>query len=99
MKNNEQLLTPRSNVLKKYLLGNLEEGAKEQLEKILLQSHLLYEKLEVVEEELIQDYVDGKLSQEEIILFENNFILAGDRKEKLKIAQAIRKSRDTLSGS
>ncbi len=75
-------------VLKKYLLGNLKEV--EAIEKRILADEDYFQELEMVEEELIQDFADGNLSASEKVLFEQNFVLTPERVNKLSFAKNLR---------
>lgn len=74
--------------LKKYLLGNLKEV--EAIEKRILADEDYFQELEMVEEELIQDFADGNLSASEKALFEQNFVLTPERANKLSFAKNLR---------
>jgi tetratricopeptide (TPR) repeat protein len=74
--------------LKKYLLGTVKET--EAIEKRILTDEDYFQELEMVEEELIQDFADGNLSPKENTLFEQNFVLTPERAKKLAFAKNLR---------
>src|SRR5688500_11378547 len=77
--------------LRKYLLGLLVKGAEaEQLELRLLADEEFLETLLAEEDDLIDDFVDGTLSDEEFEAFEKNFVLTKERREKILFARTAR---------
>ena len=72
-----------------YLLGRLSDGAGEELEQNMLTNAELFEELLVVEDELIDEYLAGKLDQNERASFEQHFLSTPERHEQLRFAQAL----------
>jgi methionine-rich copper-binding protein CopC len=72
-----------------YLLGKLADGEKEQIEQELLANDDLFEEILIVEEELSDEYVAGKLSGEERADFERHFLATPERQQNLRFAQAL----------
>src|SRR5687768_7003412 len=50
-----------------------------------------FQKLAMIEEDLIQDYVDGNLDAAESEKFEKRFLLSEENRQKVKFAHALRK--------
>lgn len=50
-----------------------------------------FEEIEMQEEELIQDYVDGHLSADERRRFEKYFFISEERRHKIEFARALRR--------
>lgn len=73
--------------LKRYLLGGLSAEEQEKLERRLLTDNLFYEQIEITEEELIDWYLCEDLSMEEREGFERHFLLASDRRQRLRFAR------------
>jgi len=77
--------------IKEYLLGTVTpEEARERVEERLMLDEEYYEDMLAVEEELIQNYADGKLSPAEKQAFELNFPISGERSGKVKFARTFR---------
>ncbi len=76
--------------LRSYLLGNLADTTREELEDTLLVSDEGLQRLEMAEEDLIEDFLDGQLDAEQTALFQNQFLCTSARKEKLAYVRAIR---------
>ncbi len=74
--------------LRKYLLGDLNEV--EPIEKRLLIDEEYFLELEIIEEEIIQDFADGRLSDLEMTLFVKNFLITDERRKKLNFAKQLR---------
>lgn len=78
-------------VLKRYLLGELESERQRQVEEKLLTEGKYFEELLIAEEELIDRYLAGSLSQSEQVKFDCHFLLTPERHRKLRFAKAFRK--------
>jgi anti-sigma-K factor RskA len=72
-----------------YLLGALPEAELERFERRFLEDETLFEELQEIEDELIDDYVSGTLSGEQRTLFEKYFLRSAKRREKLEFARAL----------
>src|SRR5712691_2711185 len=75
--------------IRRYLLGQLDDGARQEIERDLLTNEELFEELLVIEDEIIDEYLGGKLSAEERASFERNFLATPERHEKLKFGRAF----------
>lgn len=85
-------MTPTPEVqerIRRYLLGQLSDGAREEFEQKLLVDEELFEELLVVEDELNDDYLMGELPRDERVQFEQHFLTAPERQEKLRFARAL----------
>src|SRR6267378_1876224 len=76
--------------LRKYLLGELNEGEQQVLEEQLLAGVELFDLLNVVEDELLDDYLNAALKGNELERFESFFLLTPERQRKLSFAMALR---------
>lgn len=72
-----------------YLLGQLSDGAGEELEQEILTNGELFEELLMAEDELIDDYLASKLDQNERTRFEQHFLSTPERHEQLRFARAL----------
>jgi hypothetical protein len=73
-----------------YLLGErMSDEDRDDLEERLSEDASLFEKMRMMEEELIDDYVLGKLTEVERASFEKHFISTFARLDSLKIALAM----------
>ncbi len=77
------------NKIRLYLLGQLSDGAGEELEQNILTNAELFEELMVVEDELIDEYLANELDQNERSNFERHFLATPERHEQLRFAQAL----------
>jgi len=85
-------MTPTPEVqarIRRYLLGQLADRAREEIEKDLLANDELFEELLVVEDEIIDQYLSGKLDHEERAVFEQHFMATPERQEKLRFGRAF----------
>jgi hypothetical protein len=75
--------------LSQYLLGRSNESQREATEQRLLTDDEFFEELEIIEDELIDDYLAGELSTADRQLFEQHFLIPSERQLKLKFAHAL----------
>lgn len=78
------------NEVRSYLLGTLADAPCERIEDTLLTGDEGLEHLEMAEEDLIEEFLDGELDAEQLVLFESHFLCTSARKEKLAYLRAIR---------
>jgi hypothetical protein len=72
-----------------YLLGDLPEKERDEFEERLFLDADLSFFLDATENDLVDEYVRGELSAEQIKKFEENLLLADSRREKLQIASVL----------
>ncbi len=71
------------------MLGILTEG-QDALEERLMKDDEAFELLRAEEEELIQEYADGELSDMEREKFESHFLISDERLKKVEFATALK---------
>jgi hypothetical protein len=76
--------------LRLWLLGLLPEQESRSFEERLITDSELYEEVFIAEEELIDDYIAGRLSADERKAFESYFMNSPERQEQFRIANALR---------
>ena len=77
--------------MRAYLLGTLDTALKTDLEDKILYTPEVYEELLIVEEELIDQYVAGGLSQVERQEFETYFLITAERQNNLRFGQLLKR--------
>lgn len=78
-------------ILRHYLLGSIDPEVREGVEKRLFSDdRIFWEQLCLVEDELIDDYVDDELDAKEVESFERCFLSTEERREKLEFARALK---------
>ncbi|MEZ5427707.1 MAG: hypothetical protein R2747_15670 [Pyrinomonadaceae bacterium] len=82
--------------IKNYLLGSNPDDS-EKIEERLMTDDGFFEQILAFEEEIIQDYVDGRLTENEKERFETHFLISEERRQKLSFARAFRRQIDRLS--
>ena len=82
-------LTADKQEVRSYLLGVLDADRKTQLEEQILSKPETYEELLLVEEELIDQYVAGGLSELERRQFETHFLITAERQKNLRFGQLL----------
>lgn len=89
-----------NDVLRRYLLGRLEPESGERVEQRLFSTdQIFWEHLCLEEEELIDAYVAGYLSDADRERFENHFLSSDERRGKLALAQALKAYADARQSS
>lgn len=73
----------------RFLLGNLSEESRLQLEECFFKEDRFYEQLLAIQEELTDDYVQDNLSPGERAQFENQFLRSPRRRERVEFASAF----------
>lgn len=86
-------IAPNEEFLKKYLLGDIDEVARERLEERLLTDEEFFQDFATLEDRLedvlIDEYVGGEMSEHTRAGFENVFLAAPHRVEKLRLVQGL----------
>jgi len=80
----------QSEVLRQYLLGSTPDTERDRLERAILADDALYEELLATEEELIDEYVWGRLSESERASFRQYLSSLPNHGQKLEFANALR---------
>src|SRR5215469_2734912 len=76
--------------LRDYLLGTLGEEQKQAVEHAILTDEGENDRLSLIEEELMEDYLDGNLMPSEQEPFENYFLIPPQRRQHLADVRALR---------
>lgn len=76
-------------VVRQYLLGVLPEPESDRLEQRSLDDEAFFEEIQEIEDELIDDYAGGALTDQDRIRFEEYFLCSPMRREKLRVALAM----------
>src|SRR5437867_10331412 len=72
-----------------YLLGELSEAERAELEDLYLVDQDFFDRLLAAEDDLIDDYAQRRLSKKESRLFEENFLTSPERRERVHAARAL----------
>ena len=76
-------------LLRRYLLGEVSEEEREQVEERLMTDRQYFNHFLKTEEALIDEYVKGELNQDEKAPFENHFLSAPERQDKLAFSKSL----------
>ena len=82
--------TEHDTTLARYLLGNLPEPDRDRIESKALADPGLFERLQVIEDDLIDAYVYGELAESDVALFEERFLGHPQRLERVEVARCLR---------
>src|SRR5205807_3707572 len=75
--------------IKKYLLGQLAGADLEEIERRVLTDDDFHEEVQIMEDELVDEYVNADLSAEERRLFEKKFLADPESRNKLRLGRAL----------
>jgi hypothetical protein len=84
-----KLETEEKQTIRAYLLGLVPDEEMSPLEERLMSDKAFYEELLIVEDELIDQYLEGDLSASERESFENHFLLTPERQRKVRFGRAL----------
>lgn len=77
--------------MRQFLLGQLDEKEREDLEQLVLSEVHTREKLSMVEDDLIEEYLEDSLADDERDEFLRQFLSIPHQRNKLKIAKSLRR--------
>jgi len=75
--------------IRRYLLGEADEAEREAIETLILTDDEFFEELQVVEDEVIDAYLNEKLSPKARSNFEKYFLASPERSEQLQFARVF----------
>ena len=77
--------------IRRYLLGQAPLEDSSRVEERLLTDGAFYQELLIAEDELIDQYLSGELSEPDRKSFEPHFLLLPERQEKMRFARSLKK--------
>ncbi len=77
----------KNEIIKQYLLNTLSEADRERFEMQYFEDDDLYQRLRVIEEELITDYVYDRLTASERRLFDEHYSVTPERRNRIEMAR------------
>jgi hypothetical protein len=75
-----------------YLLGQLSEQEESDFEADYFEDFALYEQVQAIEEDLIEDYFRERLTQDHRVRFENHYMSLPGRQEQIDFARTLLQS-------
>jgi len=84
-------LEQEQQVITEYLLGGLDEETKQQVEERVIVDRTYKEEVLMIEDELVQNYLAGRLQETERDRFRRHYLSAPSQRQKLRIEQALNK--------
>ncbi|MFY9609408.1 MAG: hypothetical protein WAU45_12435, partial [Blastocatellia bacterium] len=86
-------------LIRRYLLGQISGDEREQLEEMMMSDDELYNRVLLAEDELVEEYVQGELSESERAGFEASFLSTPDGRKQASFAKALDKYVSSASAS
>jgi hypothetical protein len=82
---------PTEQAIRAFLLGMSDPQTEATIEQGVLDGSILTDDLWMIEEELVDDHVFGRLSPEQETAFHRSFLTSAERKDKLSFSRALHK--------
>jgi hypothetical protein len=73
-----------------FLLGDIDDSERQRIESLFLTDSAIRERILLVEDSLLDDYLDGSLASAEAEMFRSRYASDPTQQRKLRIAQSIR---------
>ncbi len=80
---------PEDAMIVRYLLNDLPEADSEQFEESYCSNQNLFQLMQATEEELIEDYLCGRLARRERVQFERHYLTTPERRERVEFARDL----------
>lgn len=80
-----------SNLIRRYLLGELSEGEREQIEDLLMSDNDVYQELVFTEDDLIDDYIFNEVPEADRTKFKERFLTVPELRQNVSITSALRR--------
>ncbi len=77
-------------LLRKFLLGSVSEEERERIENVFLTDSQATERILVVEQELIEEYLEGNLTTADTERFVSHYAQTAEQRRNLRITKAIK---------
>ncbi len=74
-----------------YILGILPDEETEEIDLLVISDKSIGDELSLVEDELLEDFIDKQLSDEELESFYQNYLICDERKSKLNQIRMLRR--------
>lgn len=81
---------PTDALIRRFLLGDVDEEEHERIERRFISDHEVYEKIVVVEDELIEDYIEDSLTASDREKFIAQYGQTPKERRRLRIVKAIK---------
>lgn len=79
------------NLIRRYLLEDLSEEEREHVEQLLMTKDEFYQELLYAEDDLVDDYIFGRLPEEDQPKFKKNFLAVPQLRQSINLTAALRK--------
>ena len=73
-----------------YLLGTFDDRGKDEFERRLFANDEFLEEVMAAEDQLIDEFLTGDLTPDEAAMFEKNFMVTEERRQKLRLGKTLR---------
>jgi len=85
-------------IIRQYLLGGLPEAEQRRIEELFIQDADYRETVLITEDELVEDYLESALTEQERQKFVNHFLATPQQRQKLRIAMSLKRYASGASG-
>jgi hypothetical protein len=90
---------PNDDVIREYLLGRMDDTSEsvEGIDELILTNADFSENVELVEDEIIEEYLEGELKPKDMEAVERHFLRPPERKLRLRNARLLNRHLETVS--
>jgi len=81
--------TPDDGLIRRYLLGRLAEGEREQLEEKMMADNEFFNAVLLAEDEMVEEYVQRELPESDRASFEASFLSTPEGRQQVAYAKAL----------
>ena len=86
-------------LIRRYLLGQLSEDERDQLEEKMMADNDLFNAMLLAEDEIVEQYLDAELSRKDRASFERSFLTTRDGRRQVALNHALEKLATGKRGS
>jgi hypothetical protein len=96
-----EMRVPDETAIRDYLLGRLDDYSEvaERMDELMLTNAEFFDSLGVIEDEIIEEYLEGSLSAADRQSAETHFLRPPERRRKLQIARLLSRRLATAAGA
>jgi CHAT domain-containing protein/Tfp pilus assembly protein PilF len=80
---------PDDGLIRRYLLGQLAEDELHQVEERMMVGNELFDRVLLAEDEMVEEYVQGELSESDRVKFEASFLSTPEGRQQVTYARAL----------
>src|SRR5262245_46929435 len=92
-----EIMSIDEKALRRYLLGDASSSEREEIDLWLMSSEEPYDQLEAAEDDLMDEFLAGRLKGRDLTRFNDHFLVAPERQRKLQFSRSFRRAVDAAT--